>query len=61
MALIDMAKAHLQNVAQRIEDLKKQQQVLQTEISQLNTYFNDCIKEVQEFETSNSTKIGENV
>jgi len=59
MAIIDMAKAHLQNVSQRIEELKKQQQLLQSEINQLTTYLTECLKEVQEFEKSNSNTGGD--
>ena len=58
MAIIDMAKAHLQNVAQRIEDLNKQQQLLQSEISQLSSYLNGCLEEVKEFE-SNTQSTGD--
>ena len=58
MAIIDMAKAHLQNVAQRIEDLNKQQQLLQSEISQLSSYLNSCLEEVKEFE-SNTQSTGD--
>lgn len=59
MAIIDMAKAHLQNVSQRIEELQKQQQLLQSEINQLTTYLTECLKEVQEFEKSNSNTEGD--
>lgn len=53
-----MAKAHLQNVAQRIEDLTKQQKLIQNEIEQLKAYVTNGLNEVQEFEVnvSNNSK-----
>lgn len=56
MAIIDMAKAHLQNVAQRIEELTKQQKLVQNEIEQLKTYVQVGLSEVQVFEEEISTK-----
>lgn len=55
MAIIDMAKAHIQNVVQRIEELTRQQQLVQNEIEQLKTYVQTSYKEVQDFETSNES------
>lgn len=53
MAIIDMAKAHIQNVGQRIEELTRQQQLIQSEIEQLKVYVQSAYKEVQDFENSN--------
>lgn len=39
--IIDMAKAHLQNVAARIEDLKNQEKVVKEEIEKLTIYLNN--------------------
>lgn len=50
MAIIDMAKAHLQNVTQRIEELNKQQSLIQNEIEQLKLYVQNGIKDIQAFE-----------
>ena len=54
-----MAKAHLQNVAQRIEELTKQQALIQNEIEQLKVYVQNGIKDVQVFEESNSNEEGD--
>jgi hypothetical protein len=59
MTVVEMAKAHLQNVAQRIEELTKQQVLIQKEIDQLKSYVQSGVKDVQVFEESNS-KEGEN-
>lgn len=59
MTVVEMAKAHLQNVAQRIEELTKQQVLIQKEIDQLKSYVQNGVKDVQVFEESNS-KEGEN-
>lgn len=52
MAIIDMAKAHIQNVVQRIEELTRQQQLIQNEVEQLKVYVQNAHKEVQDFENS---------
>ena len=59
MTVIDMAKAHLQNVAQRIEELTKQQALIQNEIEQLKAYVQNGVKDVQVFEESNSNEEGD--
>jgi hypothetical protein len=56
MAIVDMAKAHLQNVVQRIEELTKQQKLIQNEVEQLKTYVQTGLSEVQVFEEEVSTK-----
>ncbi len=56
MAIIDMAKAHIQNVIQRIEELSKQEKVIHGEIEQLKVYVQNCMKEVQDFESTNNSK-----
>lgn len=45
-AVIEMAKAHLSNVAAKINDLEKQRTILQEEIEKLTTYFNDGVANV---------------
>lgn len=50
MAVLDMAKAHLQNVSQRIEELTKQQQLIQNEIENLRKYIETGVKDIQDFE-----------
>jgi prefoldin subunit 5 len=45
-AVIDMAKAHLQNVAIKIKELEGQKQMLQAEIDKLNAYLNEGVANV---------------
>jgi hypothetical protein len=59
MTVVEMAKAHLQNVAQRIEELTKQQALIQNEIEQLKAYVQNGVKDVQVFEESNSNEEGD--
>ena len=59
MTVIEMAKAHLQNVAQRIEELTKQQALIQNEIEQLKVYVQNGVKDVKVFEESNSNEEGD--
>jgi hypothetical protein len=59
MTVVEMAKAHLQNVAQRIEELTKQQALIQNEIEQLKAYVQNGVKDVKVFEESNSNEEGD--
>jgi|688.fasta_scaffold00036_101 hypothetical protein len=59
MTVVEMAKAHLQNVAQRIEELTKQQALIQNEIEQLKAYVQNGVKDVQVFEELNSNEEGD--
>ena len=52
MTVLDMAKAHLQNVSQRIEELTKQQQLIQNEIDNLRKYIESGVKDIQDFEST---------
>lgn len=54
MTVLDMAKAHLQNVVQRIEELNKQRDLIQKEIEQLKVYVDSGVKDVQTFESKES-------
>lgn len=56
MTVIDMAKAHIQNIAQRIEELTKQQALIQNEIEQLKSYVQNGVRDIQVFEEENSKK-----
>jgi hypothetical protein len=56
MSVMEMAKAHLQNVVQRIEELTKQQGLIQKEIEQLKVYVDDGVKNIQVFEKDTSNK-----
>ena len=46
-AIIDMAKAHLQNVAVKIQELENQQKIIQGEIDKLKNYLNDGLANVE--------------
>jgi hypothetical protein len=59
MTVVEMAKAHLQNVAQRIEELTKQQALIQNEIEQLKVYVQNGVKDVKVFEELNSNEEGD--
>lgn len=59
MSVIEMAKAHLQNVVQRIDELTKQQGLIQKEIEQLKVYVDNGVKDIQVFENGNSNNKGE--
>jgi type II secretory pathway component PulJ len=52
MTVLDMAKAHIQNVVQRIEELNRQQSLVQKEIEQLKIYVDNGIKDLQAFESN---------
>jgi prefoldin subunit 5 len=54
MTVIDMAKAHIQNVNQRIEELINQSRLIQQEIEKLQTYVDGCIKDIQACEQEES-------
>lgn len=54
MTVIDMAKAHLQNVIQRIEELNKQRDLMQKEIEQLKVYVDNGVQDIQTFESQKS-------
>lgn len=47
--VLDMAKAHLQNVALRIEELKAQQKNLSEEIDKLVAYFNSGVENIEQY------------
>lgn len=45
-AVIDMAKAHLQNVSAKIQELENQKQIIESEITKLKSYLNDGVNSV---------------
>lgn len=51
-AVLDMAKAHLQNVSMKIEELEQQKQVIQSEIDKLRTYLEKGIESINSFSTN---------
>lgn len=50
MSVIDMAKAHLQNVHLRIQELTKQKQLIDDEINKLQAYITKGLEEIDELE-----------
>lgn len=47
--VLNMAKAHLQNVAAKIEELENQKNILQGEIEKLKAYLNNGVEHVENF------------
>lgn len=45
--IIEMAKAHLQNVANKIQELEGQKRLLDSEIDKLNKYLNEGIMKIE--------------
>ena len=45
-----MAKAHLQNVHSRIEELQSQKKIIEEEIGQLSLYISRGLQEITELE-----------
>jgi len=50
MSIIEMAKAHLQNVHSRIEELQSQKKIIEEEIGQLSLYISRGLQEITELE-----------
>lgn len=45
--IVEMAKAHLQNVANKIQELENQKRILETEIEKLNSYLKEGIMKIE--------------
>lgn len=50
MSVIDMAKAHLQNVHIRVEELSKQKQLIDEEINKLKLYISKGLEDIEDVE-----------
>ena len=50
MSIVEMAKAHLQNVHSRIEELQSQKKIIEQEIDQLSLYISRGLQEITELE-----------
>lgn len=50
MSVIDMAKAHLQNVHMRVEELNKQKQLIDEEINKLKLYIAQGLEDIEDME-----------
>lgn len=58
MSVIEMAKAHLQNVHARVEELHKQKKSIEDEIQKLSLYIAKGLTDIEDAETdSNSVDI----
>ena len=53
MSIIEMAKAHLQNVHIKIEELKTQKQLIEEEIQKLSLYIAKGLEHIENSEKSN--------
>lgn len=56
MSVVDMAKAHLQNVHVRIEELKNQKKLIDDEINKLTLYIQKGLEEIEELEDSSDSE-----
>jgi hypothetical protein len=50
MSIVEMAKAHLQNVHMRIEELQGQKKIIEDEINKLSAYVSKGIQDIEEEE-----------
>jgi translation initiation factor 2B subunit (eIF-2B alpha/beta/delta family) len=60
MSVVEMAKAHLQNVHSRVEDLKNQKKLIEDEINKLSLYIQKGLQDIEDLETdegSDSEKV----
>lgn len=55
--IVEMAKAHLQNVLLRIEELKVQQKNINDEIDKLTAYLNTGLENVEKYSNSPEQKV----
>jgi uncharacterized small protein (DUF1192 family) len=54
MSVIEMAKAHLQNVSQRINELTNQQTLLNEEIEKLKAYVTKGLQDIKDHDSKDS-------
>jgi hypothetical protein len=52
MSVVDMAKAHLQNVHSRIEELQNQKLLIEEEIQKLSLYIAKGLQEIEDSDKS---------
>jgi hypothetical protein len=57
MSIIEMAKAHIQNVHARIEQLKTQKQAIENEINTLSSYITNGLVDIEEAEQQQSIEV----
>lgn len=61
MAIVEMAKAHLQNVHTRVEELNKQKKIIEDEIQKLSAYISKGIEEIEQHESTENVNANVNV
>lgn len=59
MSVIDLAKAHLQNVNAKIEELKNQRNLIDDEIQRLSLYIAKGLEEIENSEKVATSEQGE--
>jgi predicted nucleic acid-binding Zn-ribbon protein len=52
MTVLEMAKAHLQNVHMRIEELQNQKRLIDEEINKLSLYIAKGLEDIEELEVN---------
>ncbi len=57
MSIIEMAKAHIQNVHARIEQLKTQKHAIENEINTLSSYITNGLVDIEEAEQQQSIEV----
>ena len=60
MSVVDMAKAHLQNVHSRIEELQNQKLLIEEEIQKLSLYIAKGLEEIEDSDKSVSQSVSNN-
>jgi hypothetical protein len=50
MSIVDMAKAHLQNVHLRVEELQSKKKIIEDEINKLSAYIAQGLQDIQDQE-----------
>ncbi|NDB57190.1 hypothetical protein EB001_01880 [bacterium] len=52
MTVLEMAKAHLQNVHMRVEELQNQKRLIEEEINKLSLYITRGLEDIEELEVN---------
>ena len=60
MSVVDMAKAHLQNVHSRIEELQNQKLLIEEEVQKLSLYIAKGLEEIEDNDKSVSQSVSNN-
>jgi hypothetical protein len=57
MVIVEMAKAHLQNVHNRVEELQKQKNIIEDEIQKLSSYIAKGLEEIEQHESAENVEV----